>query len=243
MSRHRSERRSPLWGLLVPVFAIVLLVVSVWVWFQSPIPPSASPTVPLKSSEISSTEIPTDWELKRSNRPSAPPASARTCRLGIPVRFIWPDMGVDTTIEKIGVDYDGPPDSNGNYPLGNPEDKDKIGWFEYGPKPGENKGNVIIDGHTYRDGSAVFKPDFSSRIQVGSRYTIVVDNGAECVYEVTEVFRAINKLTEYSDMVEKHDFYDMDGPERSFGVTCSGSYNSERRTHEDVTAWFAKPVN
>lgn len=243
MSRHRTRRRVSLWGVTALVLVIALLASSAWLYFQSPIPPSAAPTMPLKSSEFSPSETPTDWELKSSNRPSASPTPARTCEVGTPVRFVWPDMGVDTTIEQIGVDYDEPKDSDGNYPLGNPKDKDKIGWFKYGPKPGENNGNVIIDGHTYRDGTAVFKPDFSSKVKVGSRYAIVVDNGAKCTYEVTEVFRAINKLEEYPAMVAKHKFYAMDGPEQSFGVTCSGSYNSERRTHEDVTAWFAKPVN
>lgn len=238
MPQHRAPRSFP-WGWL----AILCVIVAAVVWVIKPAPPQVPKTAPLPSQAI--PEVPDDEDLRPKYRPtpSADTPPPRTCQPGTPKQFIWADMGIKTTFEQVGVNTELPPDKDGHYPLGDPEDKRKMGWYKYGPKPGSGKGNVIIDGHTYRNGTAVFKEDFSSVLKKGSKFTIITAEGSACTYQVTRVFPAINKLKEYSRAVDKYNFYATEGPEQVFGVTCSGSFNSVRGTHEDVTAWIAKPIN
>ena len=164
-------------------------------------------------------------------------AKPRACRAGVPVRVTWisPGINVDASIEKVGLD------DKGN--LGAPDDKKKVGWYSLGPKPGEGKGNVLIDGHTYTNDSAVFKENFALKVKKGMVVSLIMDNGSTCSYKITKVWPNIQKKGEYPQYVAREKFYDFNGPEQLFGVTCSGSWNAIARSHEAVTAFMATPIN
>lgn len=58
--------------------------------------------------------------------------------LGLPIRLKIPKIGVDTSIEYMGVT------SKGEMEV--PDNSINVGWFKLGPQPGE-KGNAVIAGH------------------------------------------------------------------------------------------------
>ena len=169
--------------------------------------------------------------------PPTTTAKPRACRAGLPVRVVWnsPGINVNASIEKVGLD------DSGN--LGAPDSKKTIGWYSPGPKPGEGRGNVLIDGHTYTNNSAVFKENFALQVKKGMIVSLLIDNGSTCSYKITKVWPNIQKDGEYPRYVAREKFYDFSGPEQLFGVTCSGSWNAIARSHEAVTAFMAAPIN
>ena len=153
------------------------------------------------------------------------------------MRVEWesPGISVNAAVEQVGLDGDGN--------LAAPEGKHTIGWYSPGPQPGSGRGNVLIDGHTYTDNSAVFKEDFAAVIRRGMVVSLIMDNGSTCSYQITKVWPNIQKKGEYPQYVAREGFYDFEGPEQLFGVTCSGSWNVIARSHEAVTAFMATPIN
>ncbi|WP_226531862.1 class F sortase [Microbacterium paraoxydans] len=162
----------------------------------------------------------------------SPDQSTDVCREGEPVHFVWPDLDVDAAIERVGLDAEGA--------LAPPTSKDTIGWYEPGWKPGSGHGNILIEGHTYTDDSAVFTETFGEDVSKGSRFWFEMDNGSRCEYEVTELFLSIDKDEEFPAVAVEHGFFNATGEERVFGVTCSGEFVGD--SHLDVDAFYAEPA-
>ena len=199
------------------------------------VPSTPRATAPTPRPTASSTPSLTASPTTPVSTPSSSPV--RTCLAGRPVRVEWesPGISVNAEVEHVGLDGDGN--------LAAPESKHTIGWYSPGPQPGSGRGNVLIDGHTYTDNSAVFKEDFAAVIRRGMVVSLVMDNGSTCSYQITKVWPNIQKKGEYPQYVAREGFYDFEGPEQLLGVTCSGSWNAIARSHEAVTAFMATPIN
>ena len=64
--------------------------------------------------------------------------SLPTSYQGLPARLLIPDIGVDAVIESMGV----APNGDMAAPVGSTD----VGWYRYGPLPGET-GSAVLDGH------------------------------------------------------------------------------------------------
>jgi hypothetical protein len=157
--------------------------------------------------------------------------------------MVIPALGVDAPFEEIGLDLGAEPDDEGRHPLGNPRDRTRAGWYADGPRPGEGLGTVLTNGHTYRDGSAIFKESFSSRIDRGQLIHIEQDNGSTCSYRVERIWREVDAATDYPRIVESEHLYDFAGPERLFLTTCGGSWNSAAQDYDQISLLVATPVD
>ena len=116
-------------------------------------------------------------------------------------------------------DRPGPPRAAGRFgqaPLGAPVDQHKAGWYAAGPKPWSGMGTVLTNGHTYRDGSAIFQQDFAALVAVGQRIDLVLDNGTTCSYRISTVWRNVDAVQDYPQLVASERLYDQQGPERPF---------------------------
>lgn len=179
-----------------------------------------------------------------TSSPAATPTTSRsTCRAGVPTRLIYSALRVDAPFERIGLDRSQPPDDSGRYPLGNPRDRTKAGWYEKGPRPGSGSGTVLTNGHTYRNGSAIFTEDFAKRVAPGQVIRVVVDNGDRCTYVVRRVWREVDAKHEYPRIVAEQRLYDFTGPERLLLVTCGGSWNAAAQNYEEISIVLATPVS
>ena len=163
--------------------------------------------------------------------------------MGTPSRLVYPTLGVNAWFEKIGLDYSLPPDANGRYPLGNPQDRTKAGWYAPGPKPGAGSGTVLTNGHTYRNNSAIFKEDFAERIATGQLIHIVQDNTSTCSYVVSRIWREVDAKSDYPRIIAAHNLYDFEGPERLFLTTCGGDWNSAAQDYDQISLLIATPVD
>lgn len=174
---------------------------------------------------------------------SSPPTTARSsCRVGEPRRLVMPALGVDATFERIGLDQSAPRDAAGRPPLGNPSNRKNAGWYADGPRPGSGRGTVLTNGHTYRNGSAIFHEDFSERVQVGQLVQLRQDNGSVCSYRIAKVWREVESARGYPRLVATQHLYDFGGPERLLLATCSGSWNAASQEYDHISVVLAVPV-
>ncbi|OFE14225.1 hypothetical protein BA895_11460 [Humibacillus sp. DSM 29435] len=173
---------------------------------------------------------------------ASPREAAARCVSGIPDRLVIPSLGVDAPFQTIGLDTSAPADAQGRQRLGSPSDRTKAGWYAAGPRPGSGRGSVLTNGHTYRDGSAIFKESFSSHVAVGQRIDIRQRAGGVCSYRINRVWAEVNAATDYPRIVASHHLYDFGGPERLFLTTCSGSFNSATQNYNQITIVTALPI-
>ena len=179
----------------------------------------------------------TGMDLDLSQRPLAAP-----CQPGSPTRMSIPALGVDAPIETIGLDHRAQPDDSVQAPLGTPVDKRKAGWYAAGPRPGSGMGTVLTNGHTYRDGSAIFHEDFAALVAVGQQIDLVLDNGTMCSYRISTVWRDVGAIQDYPRLVASERLYDQQGPERLFLATCGGPWVESARMFKDINIVLATPV-
>ncbi|MFZ1258026.1 MAG: class F sortase [Candidatus Saccharimonas sp.] len=233
MSRHTRPRRVPGWGSVA--LTVVLVLAAGWVWLYKPIPP-AMPDTTYSQPGVTTPLLAVEQEAPSATVTAAPVVTVeRACDKPVSYRMFDPGATVpfiDTTVVPIGLE-------NGVLGDPSPADKGRIGLYTGGPQPGSSAGNVLIDGHTYQDGTSVFKPNFTERLALGMRVEIGCQNGQVFGYRVIKLWRAIDKWGEYPQLVVSEKFYDFEGPSQLFGVTCTGSWNFERRTSNAVAAFIA----
>ena len=179
----------------------------------------------------------TGMDLALGPRPSAAP-----CQPGAPTRMSIPALRVDAPIETIGLDRHARPDSADQAPLGAPVDPRKAGWYAAGPKPGSGVGTVLTNGHTYRDGSAIFHQDFAARVAPGQQIDLVIDNGTTCSYRISVIWRNVDAVNGYPHLVTSERLYDQQGPERLFLETCGGPWIESAGRFQDINVILATPV-
>jgi hypothetical protein len=167
---------------------------------------------------------------------------AAPCVAGSPTRMTISALGVDALFEAVDVDAKAAPDGAGDAPLATPVDQRKAGWYAAGPKPGSGAGTVLTDGHTYRDGSAIFQESFADKVADGQEIALVLDNGSTCRYRISKVWRNVEAVSAYPGLVTSEGLYDQQGPERLFLVTCGGPWLEDVRRFRDVNVVLATPV-
>lgn len=92
-----------------------------------------------------------------------------------------PQIGVDAPIVPVGLEPDGS--------MGAPSGPDEVGWYQYGPSPGQ-LGNVLLDGHVDWTDPATGRPRTAvfwdlTKLSAGSK-VIFSAGERQYVYAVTE---------------------------------------------------------
>lgn len=169
-------------------------------------PPDASPT-----SRPSALPRPA---TARDARPG--PAPVRT--LAMPTRFDVEALDISMPVSPVGVAADGE--------MALPPTPAVMGWYEYGPRPGEAVGATVFAAH--RD-----LPDFGTgpaarldRLSVGE-LVVVRSGGVVRRYRVSQVSRLSKKSLDLAAIFART------GPARLHVVTCSGPFDQRTRSYED----------
>jgi hypothetical protein len=239
-ARHLSRRLLGVLALFGAVWFLVFQPLG-----QAPAAPSAvtAPTTPEPARVTGSTpanQSPSSIPAKSNKTANARQSS---CRAGVPARLSIPELGVNAAFERIGLDQRAPSDAAGNRPLGNPVDRRDAGWYERGPEPGSGRGTVLINGHTYRNGSAIFKEDFPKQVREGQRIDIIQANGSTCSYRIDRIWREVDAKRDYPRIVTDEGLYDFSGPERLFLATCGGRWSNQIQNYLDINIVVATPVD
>lgn len=97
--------------------------------------------------------------------------------IGNPVRFIIPKLQVNAQVIRVGTD------SLGKMAL--PQEWDKVGWYQFGYKPGE-AGNAVIAGHldSTTGAGAIFY--YLWKLQPGDPMDIIDSYGRSYTFTVTQ---------------------------------------------------------
>jgi len=145
-----------------------------------------------------------------------------------PVNLLIPRLNINTTVETVGVSFDGSMDI--------PKHPDNVAWYDLGPLPGEI-GSAVINGHSgYRNNqSAIF--DNLSELQKGDE--IHVEN-KEGILQ-TFVVREIKSYDRKSDTTSIFNSYDSLAHLNL--ITCSGAWDEVAGTHSDRLVVFADKVS
>jgi hypothetical protein len=222
----------------VAVALVLVVATALWLLGRSGSPPppadASGPSVTAAAARPSASTTPTTSATAptASTAPTAPTAAPAACGpVAHPLRPRTIDVpGVGRAIAVVTPPRlaDGVP---GAPPL-TATGKRVFAWDrEQGIRPGDPAGNVLLNAHTWPDGSALGNRLLAG-LQTGDRIVVAGSRHRLC-YRVTERVQvlATDGLARY---------YDTDGPPQLAIIVCSG-----RRTGPGVwthrTVWFASP--
>lgn len=118
----------------------------------------------------------------------------------------------------------------GVLPISNKAD---VAWDLGGIRPGSRRGNVLLNTHTWPDGSALGNA-MLDQLQAGDRMVLHGSLGVHLCYEVT-------RRVEVPANEPYEPYYATDGPPRVAIIVCSGT-RSGAGEWSHRTIWFARPV-
>ncbi len=146
---------------------------------------------------------------------------------GLPVRLQIPKIKVDATIVYLGLTTAGD--------MAVPPNAEDVGWYKYGPLPG-NKGSAVIDGHVVgsRGQSAVFID--LKKLQKGDSLLVIDDQGRTASFVVRET-RPYGQ-NQYPGEV----FNASDGAHLNL-ITCSGDWDTTQHRYLERLVVFADKSN
>jgi len=142
-----------------------------------------------------------------------------------PVRLRIPSIGVDAVFEDpLGVDA--------NYEIEVPESYETVGWYKYGPSPGEI-GPAVVLGHvdSYQGPAVLYA---LGQVEVGETIEIDREDGSTAVFAV--------------ESLEKHEqtgfptakvYSDLDYPGLRL-ITCTGTYDKGIQRYSHNLIVFAR---
>lgn len=141
-----------------------------------------------------------------------------------PIRLKIPSIGVDASIEHVGLTFDGA--------MGVPTNPESVAWFNLGPRPGE-LGSAVLAGHVdwIDTSSAVFEALHTLR--EGDVIYVEDDQGA------TRTF-IVQKTVLYDKDDDAMDvFYSSDGISHLNLITCAGGWDPVQQTYKERFIVFA----
>lgn len=110
---------------------------------------------------------------------------------------------------------------------------DLVGWYEFGPRPGED-GSAVLAAHVAYDGvDGVFR--YLSDVDVGSIIQVGFDDGSTSRYRVTDV-------TDYFKEELPDSLFAQSGDPQLALITCGGAFNPELRSFDSNTVVVAVPL-
>jgi LPXTG-site transpeptidase (sortase) family protein len=153
------------------------------------------------------------------------PPEQESIILGLPTRLKIPGIDVDAAIEYVGLAPDGAMDI--------PKGPSDVGWFELGPRPGEN-GSAVMAGHygIWKNGEgSVF--DNLHKLISGDKLYIEDEKGAV----VTFVVRESRRFDPKADAKEV--FSSSDEKAHLNLITCEGTWNKVSKSYSQRLVVFA----
>lgn len=241
-------QRTIAWSLTAVVLgAVVALVLTVLLGRASsvaqPVPaalptapeqPAADPTPTAVASSPSTTAPSDDAE---DDAEHAPAVTARSGRLA-DVQADQEPAPVSLDVTSIGVD-DAPIDpvaveSDGGMEI--PVDIRRVGWYEYGPTPGEDEGSAVLTAHidSREQGKGVFY-DLDG-LGDGDTIDVTMDDGSVRSFEVFET-RQIPKVD-----LPTGDLFRREGAPVLALITCGGEFDPSSRHYLDNIVVLASPT-
>jgi sortase A len=150
-------------------------------------------------------------------------ATLEKVAIGLPIRLMIPVIGVDASIEHVGLTTNGE--------MATPQDPYSTAWYKSGPSPGEN-GSAVIDGHY---GLVNGKPaafDNLYKLHTGDKLYVEDEQGAILAF----VVRNLHTYSRGDD--SKGVFTSSDGKAHLNLITCAGTWDNASRNYSNRIVVF-----
>jgi hypothetical protein len=166
----------------------------------------AAPPSPSVATEASPTVV---------ARPAAPTGPAQR---PAPARLVVPARGVDTAVEPVGVEPDGQ--------MTIPADVDRVGWYRFGPAPGDD-GSAVIAGHVddREQGLGAMAPLRDAA--VGDEVVVTDAAGTPTSW------RVVSREVIEKQVLPLDRLFAREGPPRLTLITCGGPFLAEFGSYRD----------
>lgn len=162
--------------------------------------------------------------VEQAEEVTAPKVPVAELTFAQPVRLIIPKIGVDAAIEKVGLTDDGA--------MASPSGPATVGWYKFGPRPG-NRGSAVLDGHSgYRDGQEAVFDDLPQLVK-GDKLFIEDARGERIPFIVRTT-----KL--YARDASAAEVFAKTSSSRLNLITCTGSFDVAADTHSKRLVVFAE---
>ena len=178
-----------------------------------PVPPSTGPRSDSGTSDV-------------LTRPADPTTAAPSAA---PVRLVVPDVGIDAPIDQVGVTPDGL--------LQLPDDVHRIGWYRFGPVPGQPQGSAVLAGHVDSWNQGLGALGRLRAVEPGQRITINDAAGRSTQWQV------VTRQLVVKQQLPLAELFARSGPPRLVLLTCGGPFDESLRSYRDNLIVVAVPAS
>ena len=212
-------------GTLLAISLLVIVGTVLFLWQDSMRLPSVGDRMAALGAE--QQPVPQDVALSDSVGEGD---DALLLRLGAPARVRIESLRIDAPIIPVGL-------VDGNV-LEVPKDIRRVGWYEFGPKPGSPSGSSVLVAH--RDGTTQGRGVFFAldALDLDSIVEVLTSTGVTLRYRVVAV-EGIRKSQFEADIEE---FFAVDGPPRLTLITCGGTYDRDEGGYEANVVVTSVPI-
>jgi LPXTG-site transpeptidase (sortase) family protein len=163
-------------------------------------------------------------ELTDPAEKPAAPATVPRITYAPPVRLVIPKIGVDAAVEKVGL--------TSRRDMASPSRADTVGWYKFGPRPG-NKGSAVIDGHSgYADDREAAFDDLP-KLKVGDKLFVKDATGKRLVF-------VVRKKKLFARNASAAEVFGPTKSRRLNLITCTGPFDVAAGTHSKRLVVFAE---
>jgi sortase (surface protein transpeptidase) len=186
-------------------------------------------SLPTASAAPSRPSTATAPATRAAPRPTARPATQAAAEaLPAPTRFTIERLGIDMPVRSVGVARDGE--------MALPRTPADVGWYEFGPRPGDPRGATVLAAHLDMPGYGTGPIAAIDSLRRGD--VIVVRAGRTSTrYAVSDV-RSIRK-----SQLDLPTLFSRDGAPVLHVVTCGGTFDPEARRYDRNIVVTATPVS
>ncbi|WP_082588875.1 class F sortase [Terrabacter sp. Root181] len=144
-----------------------------------------------------------------------------------PDRLTIRRLGIDMRVVPVGVARDGE--------MALPETPAQMGWYRYGPRPGDDAGSTVLAAHLDMPGYGIGPIAAVEELRTGD--VITVRSGEmRTRYAVTSVTQ-VRKTT-----LDLAALFARDGPALLHVVTCGGDFDREQHRYDENVVVTAEPL-
>ncbi|MGC4938219.1 class F sortase [Kribbella sp. DT2] len=157
--------------------------------------------------------------------PAAPSVRARPAELPsatvvpAPVRVTIASIGLELPVRAVGVAADGQMEL--------PANPSVVGWYRFGPAPGDREGSVVLGGHLDSREYGVGPLVGLRKLRPGAVIEVAAANGSKVRYRVEGV-RDVDK-----QRLAVGELFARTGPRLLQLVTCGGPYDANGGGYRD----------
>lgn len=144
-----------------------------------------------------------------------------------PVRLAVPALGVDAAVEPVGVRDDGQ--------MAIPDDVDRVGWYRFGPVPGDD-GSAVLAGHVDDRDQGLGELAPLRAAEAGAE--VVVTDAAGTATR----WRVVSREQIDKQALPLDRLFAREGPPRLVLVTCGGEFLPEYGGYESNVVVVAEPL-